>query len=378
MKKGFTLIELLAVIVILAIIALIATPIVLNIISDTKESASLRSAEFYLDAVEFSVANLTLDNNNIEDGTYGILENGNICLEYDEDDNCIDTLEVKVKGEKPNSGTITITNGEIGNVDILLNNDRIVTNSEGNVIYFPCTLISGDKNTNGSKYECEVKPGVKYNFYVLSQNSDGTTNLILDRNVYYNGTTGESGLTDENNKGLVAWNSSRTNTVGPLTAMTYLYNATKDWINIPALNYTYEDKTFQGTTKEDRSYISFISIDGIATITPLSGNVIVIGSEKSPLKARMPTSGNSTKIEVAQFNNNNGYLYENLDGGSWQYGESTKPTNNISGIYGYWTLSSYGVSGGNAWNVRYSGVVYHNEADNGSYSGVRPVINIRL
>ena len=39
-KKGFTLIELLAVIVILAIIALIATPIVLNIIEDTKQQAS--------------------------------------------------------------------------------------------------------------------------------------------------------------------------------------------------------------------------------------------------------------------------------------------------------------------------------------------------
>ena len=49
MKKGFTLIELLAVIVILAIIALIATPIVLSIINDSKESASLRRAEMYLD-----------------------------------------------------------------------------------------------------------------------------------------------------------------------------------------------------------------------------------------------------------------------------------------------------------------------------------------
>jgi type IV pilus assembly protein PilA len=53
MKKGFTLIELLAVIVILAIIALIATPIVLNIINDTKESAALRSADFYLDGVGY-------------------------------------------------------------------------------------------------------------------------------------------------------------------------------------------------------------------------------------------------------------------------------------------------------------------------------------
>ena len=36
MNKGFTLIELLAVIVILAIIALIATPIIINIIEDSK------------------------------------------------------------------------------------------------------------------------------------------------------------------------------------------------------------------------------------------------------------------------------------------------------------------------------------------------------
>ena len=46
--KGFTLVELLAVIVILAVIALIATPIVLSIINDTKESAVIRSAEMYV------------------------------------------------------------------------------------------------------------------------------------------------------------------------------------------------------------------------------------------------------------------------------------------------------------------------------------------
>ena len=39
MKKGFTLIELLAVIVILAIIALIATPIVLNIVENAQRGS---------------------------------------------------------------------------------------------------------------------------------------------------------------------------------------------------------------------------------------------------------------------------------------------------------------------------------------------------
>ena len=53
-NKGFTLIELLAVIVILAIIALIATPIVLGIINDTKESANKQSALFIVNAVEQS------------------------------------------------------------------------------------------------------------------------------------------------------------------------------------------------------------------------------------------------------------------------------------------------------------------------------------
>lgn len=54
MKNGFTLIELLAVIVILAIIALIATPIVLGIINDSKQSSNKVSATYIIDAVEQS------------------------------------------------------------------------------------------------------------------------------------------------------------------------------------------------------------------------------------------------------------------------------------------------------------------------------------
>ena len=49
-KKGFTLIELLAVIVILAIIALIVTPIVLNLINTARKGAFSRSAEGVLKA----------------------------------------------------------------------------------------------------------------------------------------------------------------------------------------------------------------------------------------------------------------------------------------------------------------------------------------
>ena len=51
-NKGFTLVELLAVIVILAIIALIATPIILGVIDTAKEGSAKASALAYIDAVE--------------------------------------------------------------------------------------------------------------------------------------------------------------------------------------------------------------------------------------------------------------------------------------------------------------------------------------
>ena len=134
MKNAFTLIELLAVIVILAIIALIATPIVIDIISDTKESALLRSAEFYLDGVEFSVASAKLNNRTIKNGVYNILENGNICLEYGADSKCTDELKVEVNGEKPKVGSIKITNGEIKEVSLMLGNNIVSTNTKGELV----------------------------------------------------------------------------------------------------------------------------------------------------------------------------------------------------------------------------------------------------
>ena len=64
MKKGFTLIELLAVIVILAIIALIATPIILGIINDAREESNERSVELYASAVRNAIASYQLTNPN--------------------------------------------------------------------------------------------------------------------------------------------------------------------------------------------------------------------------------------------------------------------------------------------------------------------------
>ena len=133
-KRGFTLIELLAVIVILAIIALIATPIVLNIIKDSKESATLRSAELYLGAVEQTIVQEMMDGNKIEDGTYEITKEGNICLEKDKDNTCKNELKIDSTGKIANEGIIQITNGKISKSYLKID-DKLMKKADNEIEY---------------------------------------------------------------------------------------------------------------------------------------------------------------------------------------------------------------------------------------------------
>ncbi len=90
-KKGFTLVELLAVIVILAIIALIATPIILGVIDDARKGAAKSSALGFVDAVEKSIAlKMVSDTNASIPSTIST------------------TSDVKVKGDKPTSVSLSL------------------------------------------------------------------------------------------------------------------------------------------------------------------------------------------------------------------------------------------------------------------------------
>ena len=60
-NKGFTLIELIAVLVIMAIIALIVTPLVLNVVRKAKDSANKRSVDAYGKAIDLAVASYLMD-----------------------------------------------------------------------------------------------------------------------------------------------------------------------------------------------------------------------------------------------------------------------------------------------------------------------------
>ena len=119
-KKGFTLIELLAVIIILAIIALIATPIVMRIIENSKKGAAERSAQNYARAVETELMVLKANGTIIEDGNYSIKSNGNLCL----DDECEKELVINMNGNKLSGGRVQIENWKITAYTIIINGDE--------------------------------------------------------------------------------------------------------------------------------------------------------------------------------------------------------------------------------------------------------------
>ena len=103
-SKGFTLIELLAVIVVLAIIALIATPIVLNLINEAKVGAAESSSTAYIKAFENSVLTEMVKNPDVVIcDSYTVSGKTATCASGSA------TIAVDVDGTVPKSGTITMS-----------------------------------------------------------------------------------------------------------------------------------------------------------------------------------------------------------------------------------------------------------------------------
>ena len=121
-KKGFTLIELLAVIVILAIIALIATPIILSMINDAKKSAAKDSAYGYIDAVDKYIALAQLGTDvSSEYDVNKIPADGESC-DVTDSTSCNGLVGViKFKGSAPESGTFTVSNGAVSSATLKFN-----------------------------------------------------------------------------------------------------------------------------------------------------------------------------------------------------------------------------------------------------------------
>ena len=104
--KGFTLIELLAVIVILAVIALIATPLIMGTITKAKKNAAIDSAYGNMRAMETSIGKI-----HVEDASK-IMEQEEITFTVENNGASLvtdgATMEVNYKGSKPeDGGTLT-------------------------------------------------------------------------------------------------------------------------------------------------------------------------------------------------------------------------------------------------------------------------------
>ena len=343
-KKGFTLIELLAVIVVLAIIALIATPIVMNTIKKSQKGAAERSADSYIRQVETAVAEARLDNKTVPDGTYQIDEEGNLTVTGLPDGK----LKIEMNGKKPTSGKIKITNGSvdqssstmtIGDYNVTYNSTKktyeATEKGNGSTTTALCTanttkvsalvwagnddpsqessytrqevgLLASESEayTPGVTYTCELGDNESNTFYVLEENGDNVS-LIAGFNL----------------EGTAAWcKSGEDNSCAADGALEYLKNSTTSW------------------TKLIESQISLPTGQQIATAA--------------------------------------GEIFDENDGASgfptWLY-SYTKFT---SGTYGYWTSTPIVSASDIAWFVFPGGSLSRYPVYVGDYSGVRPVITI--
>ena len=371
--KGFTLIELLAVIVILAIIALIATPVVLNIIKDSKFSSIERSAELYLDQVKNEIARYNMANPSIN-------FNPTECTVQSDDSLICDgtLIKVEINGDKPEVGSkIFLSNGSItglGNFKIsgveLQYIDGKITQGSAEVI---CTGVTSSKVGNvpqgkykvGDEYICKVNDTTSYKFYILSTNGS-KVNMIMDSNICSDGT-----LATSSNHCYVPWitkedyiatggtesdwkRNSGNNNKGPITALNYLNNATSNWSNIPNLsenytNYEYGKYNYEG-------YKS-IALTGKARL--ISFSEIESLSDYRDLTFEMNTTSQKFLL-------NNLKSYSDVSG-----------TNNIEGIYGYWAMDSltYDFFNNSAWAVGYTGCFLSGPVSGGGVFGKNVVIN---
>ena len=126
-NKGFTLIELLAVIVILAIIALIATPMILGVIDSAKKSSAKTSAQYYVEAVEKSMMTEQMAGNDVADDTYTVSGSS---LTGTKSNN----FTVNYKGDNA-TGTVTISNGKVTSASLTfasIYNEAVNVDANGN------------------------------------------------------------------------------------------------------------------------------------------------------------------------------------------------------------------------------------------------------
>ena len=192
-KKGFTLIELLAVIVILAIIALIATPLVLNTIDKAKKGAAKASALEYMNAVELYIVSSMVDTTKpqLKAGVEYQLSSKKYEVAAVADPNTVYINDlIEMKGDKPESGYLIVNNqGTVEEMEMVMNEYPVVCSNS------KCE-VTGDKEENNKEEEKTYSTGdvvqltvgsdTSTKWYVLNVNNNDNTVKLLSKEYLMN------------------------------------------------------------------------------------------------------------------------------------------------------------------------------------------------
>ena len=356
-KKGFTLVELLAVIVILAIIAVIATPLILNVIDNAKKGASESSALGYIEGIEkYIVLNEVTKEKDFS------FEKG---LGYE-----VESIKdyIEIKGDKPTEGWVCIGDKkEVSKAKLKINNyvieykDNKATVVDGEIGTMDCTAGTVDNTTSGPTQEVATN-GETYKAIVYLDPTDLTASCNASNSVSTTGTkegcmkwyaytddgTNYKMILDHNTTATVAWNSSGSNADGINEAATALTNDTTTW----------------NSSLSPR----LIEADEIATIT---GNTTFSGATSTYSKWFYLDSNSQTQTATSQGASSYAWLYDYTNGCT-SYG----CTNADSSTYGYWTSTPVSGSTYYAWRVDRGGYLNGNDVGNAFRCGVRPVITV--
>ena len=386
MKKGFTLIELLAVIVILAIIALIATPIILNIISDTKEQAAKQSSELYTSGLQTKIASKNmLDDFNPE---ICLIEDGVLTCDSKE-------FNYTVSGEKPTQGYIKLSNGYVTEYSLCVMEYKVTSDGTNTVTVkdSECSIELPESSVefNGTK---EIVQNATHKGIVYLDPTDLSTTCTSSDVVNVTGLATKSGcmkfyiyddtglsyklILDRNISGDVAWNSNGGTTMNEVQAR--LLDDTEGWVGNPRLITADEIAHIVGADRSDT--IKFDSSKDYST----SGSNI----ETKASWFYFDGSGNTysawqTKVTSSENLSSYAWLFDYIhdcdESGcnieeKTKYPYPTKTSETVDYVEGYWTSTPTIGQVDDAWYVTDSGRLRIYSMTSDSHNGVRPIITI--
>ena len=267
MKKGFTLIELLAVIVILSVIALIATPMILNVIEESKKQALEASVKGIIESTRY----FSMKNDDINSSVYE--------FKFDENN----------KGVTPNGESLNYT----GSVDA---EGKLILDREGNIslclmndnYYVYKNYNSGVVVGKRDEDSCNVEYDSLTNKYIAFLESEGSSSNVYSK--------------DEVNNLISNINTSIINNTNEIINVKTSIETLQNSLNDYALKSELE------TTNTNVENLSSMIIDNDNDITNLQNSVNNINNKFVVVSGTLNGEGFGTVSYPSGFTQNNSII----------------------------------------------------------------------